>query len=222
MNQRDEFLARAAHLSVIGLFLIGVFVALSLAQNVFAPVLTAIVVGFLLGPLADKAEKWRIPPFVIALVTVSSFMLAVAGLSLLLAAPILQLVDEAPRIVRKVSDFFEGLKNSLATLESVSEEIRDAMPGEDVGVERVSVENGGEVILGAAKFAPAALGNIVVFLGSLFFFILSRSNIYRYLVRHSANLNDQANFLELIRGAEKLISKYFAAITGIGHSPFRP
>jgi len=74
--------------AIIGLFVIAVFVVLQIAQNVFAPLLTAIVIGVFLGPAADKAEALGVPKYATALLAIFGFLACVIVLGLVLAGPI--------------------------------------------------------------------------------------------------------------------------------------
>jgi len=198
--------------AVIGLFVIAVFVVLQIAQNVFAPLLTAIVIGVFLGPAADKAEALGVPKYATALLVIFGFLACVIGLGLVLAGPISQFIDEAPRIIRRITQFVDGLKTSLDTLENIQERISEAMPGDKNGV---VVETNEPQITDAISFAPTALGNIVIFLGCLFFFTMGRVDIYGAISRLADTSEKQARLFDVLRSTERTMSRYFLAITFI-------
>jgi len=202
--------AKLRDYAVIGLFVIAAFVVLQIAQNVFAPLLTAVVIGVFLGPAADKAESWGIPKFATALLVILFFLSIVVGLGLLLAGPISQLIDEAPRIIRRVARFFDGLRSSLDTLEGIQERISEAMPGDSTGL---VVESEDTQIADAISFAPTFLANSVVFLGCLFFFVMGRTEIYTAISRLADSAEKQNRLYGVLRSTERMMSRYFLAIT---------
>lgn len=196
--------------ALIGLFVIAAFVVLQVAQNVFAPLLTAVVIGVFLGPLADRAEALNIPKFATALLVILIFLSIVIGIGLVLAGPISQLIDEAPRIIRRLTAFFDGLRSSLDTLESIQDRISEAMPGGNTGL---VIESDEPQITDAISFAPTFLANAVVFLGCLFFFIMSRTEIYTALSRLADTPEQQSRLFGVLRSTERTMSLYFLAIT---------
>src|SRR6185437_3494660 len=63
-----RFWRTAAQAATIGMFLILFIVALSLARPVLLPVVAAFVATMMLGPLSARAERYRIPSLVSAIV----------------------------------------------------------------------------------------------------------------------------------------------------------
>ena len=58
----------AAQSATIGMFVILLVVALSLARPVLLPVVSAFVVTMMLGPLSARAERYRIPSLISAII----------------------------------------------------------------------------------------------------------------------------------------------------------
>ena len=58
----------AAQSATIGMFVILLVVALSLARPVLLPVASAFVVTMMLGPLSARAERYRIPSLISAII----------------------------------------------------------------------------------------------------------------------------------------------------------
>lgn len=203
-------ISKLSEIAVIGLFVIAAFMVLQVAQNVFAPLLTAVVIGVFLGPLADRAEALGIPKSATAVLVILCFLAIVVGLGLVLAGPISQLIDEAPRIIRRVTEFFEGLRPSLDTLEGIQERISEAMPGENGGL---VVGNSDTQIADAISFAPTFLANGIVFLGCLFFFIMGRTEVYMAISRLAGPVEKQHRMYGVLHSTERTMSLYFLAIT---------
>ena len=202
--------SRLTDFAIIGLFVIAVFTVLHIAQNVFAPVLTAIVIGVFLGSFSDKAEALGVPRAAVALLVIISFVIFVAAIGLLLSGPVSQLVDEAPRIIRRVATFFDGLRSSLDTLEGLQKRFSEVMPGNEGAL---VVEDDDPQLSDAIGLAPTFLSQTVIFLGSLFFFTLSRPDIYTAISRLATHPGEQDRLVKVLRSTERTMSHYFFAIT---------
>ncbi len=59
---------RAAQAATVGIFIILFFVALSLARPILLPTAAAFVVTMLLSPLSERADRYRVPALVTAIV----------------------------------------------------------------------------------------------------------------------------------------------------------
>ena len=68
MTEVARFWRTAAQSATIGMFIILLVVALSLARPVLLPVASAFVVTMMLGPLSARAERYKIPSLISAIV----------------------------------------------------------------------------------------------------------------------------------------------------------
>lgn len=202
--------SRLASHATIGLFIIAAFAVLDMAQNVFAPILTAVVIGVFLGPPSDKAEALGVPRLIVALLVVIFFIAFAVAIGLLLSGPVSQLIEEAPRIIRRVTVFFDGLRSSLDTLQGIQQRISEAIPGSE---NALVVEDEEPHLTDAISLAPAFLGQSVIFLGSLFFFTLSRPDIYAAISRLASEPSEEMRLATVLRSTERTMSQYFLAIT---------
>src|SRR5215831_20575806 len=68
MTEVARFWRTAAQSATIGMFIILLVVALSLARPLLLPVASAFVVTMMLGPLSARAERYKIPSLLAAIV----------------------------------------------------------------------------------------------------------------------------------------------------------
>ena len=61
-NQFERLLNNAARFSLVFLDFITLLVVLQLGQIFLAPVALAVVVGLMFGPVADRVERFGVPP----------------------------------------------------------------------------------------------------------------------------------------------------------------
>ncbi|MEO1406543.1 MAG: AI-2E family transporter, partial [Pseudomonadota bacterium] len=177
MNISDN----AYRIAIVILAIISGFGALSIAQNVFAPTLTAIVIGVVFSPLANVAERLGAPRVVIAVAVLAIGLLFIGTAYVLLEGPVRELIEEAPRIWTTLERQAAEMRNLFAGLAQISSDISDAVDG-GTGGETV-VSDSSNQLLAALTFAPLALAQVVIFIGALFFFILSRREIYGAVAR---------------------------------------
>ncbi|QHQ35033.1 AI-2E family transporter [Algicella marina] len=188
-----------------------IFAGLSLAQNVFAPTLLAIVIGVVFSPLANLAERMKLPRVAVAifiLVVGASFL---AFTVLLLEPPVSRLIDRGPIIWAQIQREITEFRAVLTGLQEMTEEISDAVSGDEGGAV-VDAEQKTSM-MSALSFAPTLMAQIVIFIGALFFFVLTRREIYDALTRLGSTPEMRQSIAHRLVAAEHYVSRYFAAIT---------
>src|ERR1051325_8367820 len=131
-----RFWRTAAQSATIGMFVIVLIGALYLARPILLPVASAFVVAMMLGPLSARAERYRVPSLLTAIVLWLLVITVFYGLIVLLAAPVVDWIGKAPDIGRNIQEKFHVLDRPLAALQ----EMRDALLPDDkkgsLGVDR--------------------------------------------------------------------------------------
>jgi predicted PurR-regulated permease PerM len=177
--------------------------ALIHAQPILAPVCFALVVGIVISPVADRLHDLGVPRVVIA----GGLMVLASGLLLLafiLIEPLLStLAFRLPEIRAEIEGWVDTLSFVLRGLEDLSDEI-EATVGEGGGG-GAEVNDGPDLptVMDAIWLVPNIGAKLLIFAGTLFFFVLTRSDLY-----------DAAGPLkaELYR-ADRAVARYFAAVT---------
>ncbi|MFC7705282.1 AI-2E family transporter [Plastorhodobacter daqingensis] len=216
-------LPQASRYATIVLAIIAFFVALNFGRSVFAPLTLAIVVGIVLSPIASGINRLGVPRALGALIGLMIILSVLGGLLILLEPMISMALQQAPRLWFELSDIVTSLQRGMAELDSVSEELARAFNGEDNGEsseESFSLPR----LTDALLLAPAVASQMMIFVGALFFFLLSRTDIYEWAGRMSAAADPAPAplpvgytgplHLRLMR-AEKRVSRYFLTITVI-------
>lgn len=192
---------------------IAVFAALALGREIFLPIALALVVGVVLAPLADAGERVGIPRQAAAILTlVCGLGLLVLG-GLLLDPIVRRVIDSGPRIWFEMREFVQGLKAMLRGLSDMQAEVSEALSAEGGG------DGGGgsgaalPQAADALWLAPSIAGQALVFAGSLFFFLLTRSEIYTWASRLLGGVSERPAIHRRLMAAERLVSRYFVTIT---------
>ena len=201
-----RFWRTAAQSATIGMFVILLVVALSLARPVLLPVVSAFVVTMMLGPLSARAERYKIPSLISA---IALWLLVIAvcyGVIVLLAAPVVDWIGKAPEIGRNIQEKLHVLDRPLAALQ----EIRDALLPSDkkssLGVDIMSF------VQPALLVVTPAIGQTFIFFGTLFFMLLGRSQLRRVLVVFFDERDARLRTLKIMNDIEHNLTGYLSIV----------
>jgi predicted PurR-regulated permease PerM len=200
---------------VMAALMFGAF--LYLARAVLLPVLTALVVGLTLGPVLARAARWAIPAWLMALATV------VLGLGVLylavvtLAQPTAELLGRTPELATAIKDKLQILDRPLAALQDLQTRLGTSPNESAVEVSRSRMIEG--MITGLLTVVtPAAIQfalQLVLFFGTLVFFIVGRSGFRRYTVNRFATRRGRLRVLKILNDVEQTLSDYLIVVTTI-------
>jgi predicted PurR-regulated permease PerM len=185
--------------------------ALQAGEFVLAPIVLAVVVGLMFGPLATQIEGYGIPPMISAALVVLLFIILVVAFSAALAAPLSEWVGRIPKLWEELQQQLAGWQRPLEALSAVREELRSIMGAADV---KVSVEDG-SAVENVATMAPVVIAQLLLFFASLYFFVATRHQIRAMVLGFSLDRRLRWRIAHIFRDVEKLVSKYLLSITVI-------
>jgi predicted PurR-regulated permease PerM len=202
-----RFWRTAAQASTIGMFIILLIAALSFARPILLPVASAFVVTMMLGPLSSRAERYRIPSLVSALVFWLLVIAVFYGVLVLLAAPVVDWIGKAPEIGRKIQEKLHVLDRPIAALQ----ELRDAfLPSDKKGSVGVDIMSFAQTAL---SIVTPAIGQIFIFFGTLFFMLLGRSRLRRVVVAFFEQREARLRVLKIMNDIEHNLTGYLSVVT---------
>jgi predicted PurR-regulated permease PerM len=173
------------------------------------PVASAFVVTMMLGPLSSRAERYRVPSVVSAIVFWLLVIAVFYGAVVLLAAPVVDWIGKAPEIGRNIQEKLHVLDRPIAALQ----ELRDALLPSDkkgsVGVDIMSF------VQAALSIVTPAIGQILIFFGTLFFMLLGRSQLRRVLVAFFDEREARLRMLKIMNDIEQNLTGYLSVVTVI-------
>jgi predicted PurR-regulated permease PerM len=204
-----QFWRTAAQASTIGMFVILLIAALSLARPVLLPVASAFVVTMMLGPLSSRAERYRVPALLSALVFWLLVIAVCYGVVVLLAAPAVDWIGKAPDIGRSIQEKMHVLDRPLAALQ----ELRDVLlPSDKKGSLGVDIM---AFVQAALAIVTPAIGQMLIFFGTLFFMLLGRSQLRRVLVVFFEKRESRLRALKIMNDIEHNLTGYLSVVTVI-------
>lgn len=207
-------LANLRDLSVVGLFILAAVTALFFAQPIVVPVIAAIVVGSIFAPLAARLAQRGVPMSVTALGVVGLIALSIYFLSVAMAAPISQFIADMPRALSQLREKLQGLDSLRRNVS----EIQAVVAGSASAPAAAPVAAAGDVsstkmVEATVSIVTPALTQLVIFMGSLLFFLWSRTGIRRHIVLALSSRNARLVALRVMNDVESHLATYFATIT---------
>jgi predicted PurR-regulated permease PerM len=197
------------------LALVAIFATLRVAQGLFAPVLTAMVLGVVCAPLTDGIERIGLARTLAALLMLALFVAFTSTLFVLLEPAMTRAIQNAPSIWREVTGLLENLRGMLSGVEQLQDTVSDALGSEAGGQAVEEAGSGVEVpgIMDALALAPSFAATLLIFAGTFYFFLISRREIYERVDSSAAFIS-----AEILERAERRVSRYFLTITAINAS----
>lgn len=199
----------AAQSATIGMFVIILVIALSLARSLLLPVASAFVVTMMLGPLSARAERYKIPPLVSAVVLWLLVIAAFYGLIVLLAAPAVDWISKAPDIGRTIQEKLHLLDRPIAALQELRNALLPSEKKDSLGIDILSF------IQPALLIVTPAIGQMFIFFGTLFFMLLGRSQLRRVLVVFFDEREARLRTLKIMNDIEHNLTGYLSVVAVI-------
>ena len=211
-SQFERLLGNAARLALGFVGFLALLVALKEGQVFLAPITLAIVIGLMFGPVADRVERFGVPPALSAGVVVLMLIGIIAAGVTLFAVPLSEWVARAPTIWNKLQLQLENLQGPLEAVTAFQSQISSIL-GSDSAM-AVTVEDGGQVI-GVAMLAPAILAQVLIFLASLYFFLATRDHIRISVLSLCVSRRMRWRTAHVFRDVESKVSRFLLSITFI-------
>ena len=200
----------AAQAATIGIFVLLGIAALYFARPILLPATTAVVIGLMLGPVSSRADRAEIPIILTAIVLWLLVVAVFYGVIVLLSSPIVDWIGKAPELGANIKDKLHLFDRPMAALES----LRDAlMPkgkqAPSVGFDLVAV------LQPAVLYVTPAIGQMVIFFGTLFFFLLGRIQLRHVLVIFFDSREARLRMLKIMNDVEHNLTSYLSVVAVI-------
>ncbi|WP_223426286.1 AI-2E family transporter [Tateyamaria pelophila] len=189
--------ARSIMLLIVTIGVVGVVIVT--AREILAPVCFALVVGIVASPLADRLSGFGVPRSAIA----GALLVLTSGIlvfSFLLLEPLLAtMATRLPEIRTEIESWVQQASGLMRGIEDISKEIEDAVGSNGAEAESPKLPT----VMDAIWLAPGLGASVLIFAGTLFFFVLTRADLYNSAGRFSATLFK----------ADRAVARYFLAVT---------
>ena len=209
----------SAQVATIGLFFFATIFAIEYARPVLLPVVSAFLVGMTLAPLSNLGARLRIPAVVTAILLWVAIIALAYGVVVLLSAPLVEWLGKGPELASVIKEKLSVLDRPISAMQGV----RNALFPKTGDQPEVAFSLGA-LIAPAVGFVTPAIGQIVIFFGTLFFFLLGRAQMRQVLVVFFKNREARLRMLRILNDIENNLTSYLSLVTiinvGIGIMAF--
>jgi predicted PurR-regulated permease PerM len=210
-----EGLRRTAQFATIGIFIILLGAFLQAGRVFLLPIACAITIGVMLSPLARRAERYRVPATVFALFAVIFFIVLIQFALVAVAAPLISVLAHASDIgdnIRQKLELFDPVLDSWRTLQNTI--APGAAEASGASVLKLDLDLS-SVAQPAIGFLTPAAGEVVIFLATLFLYLVSRDTLRRNLILTASGSDARLRAIRLLNEIEQKMVQYIGTVAVI-------
>jgi predicted PurR-regulated permease PerM len=174
------------------------------------PITVGLVIGMTLAPVIKWVGRHGVSSWITGPVLVLLLLGVIAAGITLVAAPMSEWIARAPEIGATVRQKLYVLDQPLAALRA----LQDALLPADGDAVKVSPINSNVVMPLVALLTPA-IGQIVIFVGVLTFYLIGQSELRNHFVRIFSRREAKLRFLRIVNEIEYNLTSYLTTVTVI-------
>ena len=205
--------ASAAQAATIGMFLLLFGAFLYIGRAILLPILAAAIVALTLAPLIKAVKRHGVSPWITALFIVAAGFGAMGLVATALAGPVSEWIRRAPEIGATIKDKLSVFNEPLASLHQLS----IAMLGSNDGAVDINTPTS-SIVLPVVAFVTPAAGGLLLFFGTLLFFLGGQIELRANLVSMFGDRDAKLRFLKIMRDIERNLAGYLTVVTFINIS----
>jgi len=204
----ETFRWMAAQGASIGLFILLFAIVLDLARAILVPIVSALVISTMFRPISSRVARHHVPHWLFAAFAVGLFVVLLNLAIVLLSAPIIEWIGKAPEIATTIHNKLQILERPIAALRDLQNVISPGKGG-DSGL-GINIAN---FIQPGLSLLTPAIGELVLFFGTLFFFLMGGPGLHVYLVLLSRNRDARLRTLRILDDIEHNLTRYMGTVT---------
>jgi len=179
-------------------------------KQILLPSAFALVIGVVCAPLADRIDRVGAPRVICALAVMLVVLGTLLGGALIFYPVISEFASRMPLMWNELQEALGGLKSTMESVEDVQKEVAKTLSSTETPdttpTPAVELPTLG-VLIG---YVPAIGAQMMVFVGILYFFLLTRVDLYKFVEKRFRALTDTSLFK-----AESQVSRYFLTVSTI-------
>jgi len=201
----------AARLATVGIFLLLFGTFLYFAKSLLVPIISAAVVSATLGPASASATRYKIPSPIFAIACVGAIAVIITILMMIVANTTAEVVARGPEIAAALKAKLEILARPLATMQGIYDTV---VPQSGAPTAQLKFDLPVDALLApVAAFLTPAVGEILLFIVTLVFFLLSRSRQRQFLITFFDSRKLKLGILRSLTEIEQNFAYYLGAMT---------
>ncbi|KAB2950702.1 MAG: AI-2E family transporter [Rhizobiaceae bacterium] len=207
----ELLLVHSAQVAMVVAGLVAFVFALHAGRVVLAPLALSVVIGLMLGPVAVFLERRSVPPGLSALLVVLVFLVLLAVVVAAIAAPLSFWLERGPEIWRQLQTRILELREPLEALKGLRDRLREVTGETGLAVEIAD----GSPVENLAVTAPTLVGQVLLFLAGLYFFVATRHQTRTAVLGLCVSRRLRWRVAHVFRDVERMVSTYLLSITVI-------
>jgi predicted PurR-regulated permease PerM len=196
--------------AVIGIFLMLAIAGIYMMSIILIPVTLAIVVGMILGLVAERLAKLGVPRVLNALLLSSSVALFLFLVISSLGGPLATLAQEGPGVAQRALDRIVAFLQTFRWLH-VTPQSFESGPIQ-IGA---LLENTGNVLHVVTNSLTPALFQGLIFFAALLFFLVGRAQLRKAIIMAFQTRPQRLAAIRIINAVEQVLGFYFATASAI-------
>lgn len=208
---RSTWRGNVQPIALAGIFLLMLIAFLYLARSLLAPIIAAVFVSIMFGPLAVQAARLRIPSSVFAIVVVGAVLVALNVGLVILGGVVSDWAKRAPEIAAALKAKAEFFDQPIAAWRQLQISLA-AIFGTAADPPKLELSPG-TLLTQAFEWLTPAVGQLVLFFGTLFFLLLSRNRQRRFLVLMFEGQNNRLRALRILNEIDDSMTRYVAVVS---------
>jgi predicted PurR-regulated permease PerM len=207
----DDVWSSAGSAATIGIFLLLFGAFLYFGRAILLPIFAAAIVALTLGPVVKTANRRGISPWITALLIVLLCIATLALAATAMAGPVREWIERAPEIGATIKQKLSVLGQPLESVAQLEETLFGASAP-------AAPPSAPSVVLPVVAFITPAAGELLLFFGTLMFFLVGQIELRAQLVSCFATREAKLRFLKIVTDVERNLASYLAIVTVINAS----
>jgi predicted PurR-regulated permease PerM len=196
--------------AIIGIFIILGMSAVYMMSLILIPLTLAIVVGMILGMLAEKLTKLGVPRITNAVILSSSVALVIFLVANSLAGPLTTLANEGPAFAEKTAMRLMPYLERIKWLHITPETFQSG----PMSAEKL-LENTGNILHVVSANLTPALVQALIFFAALLLFLIGRVSLRKSIIMVFRERAQRLAAIRVISSVEQVLGFYFATASVI-------
>ncbi len=204
---------RSSQVALIIIAVIALGSTLVAARAVMIPIVSAIIIGSVIGPAIEALGKRGIPTLPASVALVAILLVACYGAAVAVAGPLAEWIDRAPEIGERMQERFAAFQPAIRSISSFFDAISSVgrPPTPPIPVDIVD----STMLQSLMTVVTPAIGEFIIFVGSLIFFLAGRARIKGKVVQAMGSRSVRLGALRVFRAIETQLGAYLVTATFI-------
>ncbi|MCD7098003.1 AI-2E family transporter [Stenotrophomonas sp. MMGLT7] len=203
-----------APMSLVVLATLAVGFTLWAAQEVILPILLAAFFALVGNPILRLLGRLHVPRFLAALLVITLGVAGTVALTIQLAGPATEWVQQAPRQMRQIANKVRDLTKPVMQANQAAENFARVAGGEGsrrVQVVRTQLDDPYRALVRTPKLAASVLAVVLL----TFFFMVYGQSLQRHVIALMPGRQQQRFTADILRSIEREVSRYVLTISVI-------